>query len=248
MRRGEKAVARRRRRPYSPDVAHSDELQRFTPVTDPRPHDTAWPEMTWPVPAGTELVGEAIRLSALDPQTDAAELLATLDHDAVWAHVPGRPTGLAEFRATLQQRCDLADWQPWVVRTRRSIGGLAAGAVVGTTSFLDAHPRDAWLEVGFTLYTPAVWATAVNPEAKLLLFGYAFDTLHAGRIQLKTDTRNHRSQQAIARLGAHYEGTLRRSFRRDDGTIRDSVLFSITAEDWPEVRRRLAQRVRDATA
>jgi RimJ/RimL family protein N-acetyltransferase len=133
-----------------------------------------------------------------------------------------------------------------VIRTRGSVGGLPAGSVVGTTSYLEAHPRDAWLEVGFTLYTPAVWATSVNPEAKLLLFGYAFDTLHAGRVQLKTDTRNHRSQQAIARLGATYEGTLRRSFRRDDGTVRDSVLFSVTAEDWPNVRLRLEQRVRRA--
>ncbi len=203
--------------------------------------------MTWPVPQGTELIGEAIRLSALNPAADAGELLQALEHDAVWAHVPGRPTDLAGFQLALEQRCELSDWQPWVIRTRRSIGGLPADSIVGTTSYLDAHPRDAWLEVGFTLYTPAVWRTAVNPEAKLLLFGYAFDTLRAGRIQLKTDTRNHRSQQAIARLGAKYEGTLRRSFRRDDGTIRDSVLFSVTVEDWPEVRQRLTERVQRTT-
>lgn len=199
--------------------------------------------MTWPVPDGTELVGETVRLAALDPAADAAELLRALDHDAVWAHVPGRPVDVADFAEALSRRCALADWQPWVIRLREDVGGLEAGAIVGTTSYLDAHPRDGWLEVGFTVYTPAVWATAVNPEAKLLLFSYAFDTLGAGRVQLKTDVRNHRSQQAIARLGAKYEGTLRRSFRRDDGTIRDSVMFSVTAEDWPDVRRRLMQRV-----
>ncbi len=202
--------------------------------------------MLWPVPPDTELVGETIGLTALNPAADAAELLRALDHEAVWAHVPGRPRDLAGFRETLEHRCALTDWQCWVIRTRVSVGGLPAGSVVGTTSYLEAHPRDAWLEVGFTLYTPAVWATSVNPEAKLLLLGYAFDTLHAGRVQLKTDTRNHRSQQAIARLGATYEGTLRRSFRRDDGTVRDSVLFSVTAEDWPSVRLRLEQRVRRA--
>ena len=202
--------------------------------------------MTWPVPDGVELIGNAVELSKLDPATDAAELLAALDHDAVWAHVPGRPTDLAAFQESLRQRCALSDWQLWTIRTRRSIGGLPAGAIVGTSSYLDAHPRDAWLEVGFTLYTPTVWKTAVNPEAKLLLFGYAFDTLGAGRIQLKTDTRNHRSQQAIARLGARYEGTLRRNFRRDDGTIRDSVLFSVTVDEWPEVRSRLTARVQRA--
>ncbi|CRK49912.1 GNAT family acetyltransferase (fragment) [Rhodococcus sp. RD6.2] len=83
----------------------------------------------------------------------------------------------------------------------------------------------------------------MNPESKRLLLGYAFDTLHAGRVQLKTDTRNHRSQQAIARLGAQYEGTLRRHFRRTDGSVRDTVMFSITAEDWPQVDERLAARL-----
>jgi hypothetical protein len=82
-----------------------------------------------------------------------------------------------------------------------------------------------------------VWATTVNPETKLLLLQHGFEVLRAGRVQLKTDVRNQRSQQAIARLGAHYEGTLRRHFRRSDGTVRDSVLFSITAEDWPACRR-----------
>ncbi|HEU4362833.1 MAG TPA: GNAT family protein [Mycobacterium sp.] len=81
---------------------------------------------------------------------------------------------------------------------------------------------------------------------KLLLLEYAFDTLNVGRVQLKTDTRNHRSQQTIARLGAKYEGTLRRNFRRDDGTVRDSVLFSITVDDWPDVCRRLTGRVHRA--
>lgn len=223
-------------------MLNRDQSRRFTPIADPRPDDTAWPMMTWPIAGDTELIGETVRLSALKPAVEAAELLHALDHDAVWAHVPGRPVDLATFQEALERRCALAEWRTWVIRLRRPVGGLPAGAIVGTTSYLDAHRHDAWLEVGFTLYTPAVWATTVNPETKLLLFGYAFDTLRAGRIQLKTDTRNRRSQQAIARLGATYEGTLRRSFRREDGTIRDSVLFSVTVDDWPEVRRRLAQR------
>jgi len=83
----------------------------------------------------------------------------------------------------------------------------------------------------------------VNPECKLLLLTYAFDELHMGRVQLKTDIRNHRSQQAIARLGATYEGVLRRYQRRADGSVRDTVMFSITAEEWPGVRQRLVDRV-----
>lgn len=71
---------------------------------------------------------------------------------------------------------------------------------------------------------------AVNPDTKLLLLGLAFDTLGAGRVQLKTNVRNVRSQRAIDRLGARYEGTLRRYQRRADGTVRDTALFSIVAE------------------
>jgi RimJ/RimL family protein N-acetyltransferase len=104
-------------------------------------------------------------------------------------------------------------------------------------------PRDARLEIGFTMYSPAVWGTVVNPQTKLLLLGHAFDDLGAGRVQLKTDIRNVRSQQAIARLGATYEGVLRRYQRRADGTVRDTVLFSIIAEEWPSVRSRLEARL-----
>ena len=95
------------------------------------------------------------------------------------------------------------------------------------------------MEVGATAYMPAAWGTNVNPDTKRLLLAHAFETLGVGRVQLKTDVRNVRSQQAIARLGARCEGTLRRHQRRDDGTVRDSVLFSILAEEWPSFREGL---------
>ncbi|MFD3510275.1 GNAT family N-acetyltransferase [Nocardia sp. NPDC058666] len=195
------------------------------------------------MPKGAVLTGGVVQLSTVDPAADSAELFDALDHDVVWAHIPGRPTDPAQFEDTLRQRMSVDDWQIWIVRTRQAIGDKPAGAIVGVTAYLDVHPRDAGLEIGFTVYTPSVWGTAVNPEAKLLLLEYAFGTLRAGRVQLKTDVRNHRSQQAIARLGATYEGTLRRHFRRADGTVRDSVLFSIIAEDWPDVRARLTRRI-----
>jgi RimJ/RimL family protein N-acetyltransferase len=78
----------------------------------------------------------------------------------------------------------------------------------------------------------------------LLLMRYAFDVLGAGRIQLKTDIRNERSAQAIARLGATFEGTLRRYQRRSDDSIRDTLVFSIIAEQWPQVRAGLDERIR----
>ncbi|MGW4535520.1 GNAT family N-acetyltransferase [Nocardia sp. NPDC004340] len=218
------------------------ESDRFPVIADPRPDDEVWPDMIWPVPTGTVLSGEAVELTAIDPAADADALFAALDHERAWAHVPWRPTDPRQFEDSLRQRHSQDDWHIWIVRTRVELGGLPAGSIVGVTAYLEARPRDAGLEIGFTLYTPSVWGSAVNPEAKLLLLEYAFETLHVGRVQLKTDVRNHRSQQAIARLGARYEGTLRRQFRRGDGTVRDSVLFSIIAEEWPEVRARLANR------
>lgn len=210
-------------------------IPRFEPVPDARPDDQSWAEMVWPIPADVELKGATVTVTPLDPARDSAELFEALDRDEVWAHVPQRPTSPAHFEDVLSVRASQNDWVPWVIRT--------GDDVVGTSSYLDVNPHDARLEIGYTLYSPKVWGAAVNPETKLLLLGYAFDTLGAGRVQLKTDTRNVRSQQAIARLGATYEGTLRRHFRRADGSVRDTVMFSVIAEDWPSVRDGLRERL-----
>lgn len=220
----------------------TDDLPRFAPVVDARPTDDRWPAMTWPPEPGIELVASVVTVRLIRPQQDARALFTALDDDRVWTHMPGRPDGPEALAADLTAR--IADgWHPWLVRLRADRHGLEAGAVVGMSSYLDVHQPDARLEIGSTLYAPAVWAGAVNPETKLLLLGNAFDTLGAGRVQLKTDVRNTRSQQAIARLGATYEGTLRRYQRRADGSVRDTALFSITAEQWPEVRNRLKARL-----
>jgi RimJ/RimL family protein N-acetyltransferase len=214
----------------------------FIPVVDARPNDDVWPDMSWPPPAGIRLAGEVVELSPLLLDHDARPLFEALNHDAVWRHLSGRPSDCDAFAETLKKR--LAEGRfPWVARLLRAYAGLGAGTLVGTSSYLEAAPRDARLEIGATAYTPAVWSTKVNPDAKLLLLTYAFGSLRAGRVQLRTDVRNVRSQEAIARLGARYEGTLRRYQRRDDGTIRDSVLFSIVAEQWPMVRKTLVARV-----
>jgi N-acetyltransferase len=169
-------------------------------------------------------------------------LFQALNHDAVWRHQLGRPHDCDAFAETLKKRLVEGRF-PWVLRIARPYAGLLPGTVVGISSYLDVAPQDARLEIGATAYTPDVWSTKVNPDAKLLLLTYAFEGLRAGRVQLKTDVRNVRSQRAIARLGARYEGTLRRYQRRDDGTIRDTVMFSILAEDWPTVRTALLARV-----
>ncbi|HEY0464347.1 MAG TPA: GNAT family protein, partial [Polyangiaceae bacterium] len=193
-------------------------------------------------PPAPRLTGTIVELSACVPDRDADPLFHALDHDQVWRHLPGRPSTIQQYAATLAQRLAEGRWV-WVVRLLEPHAGLPAGAVVGTTSFLELAIDDARLEIGATAYTPRVWATRVNPDAKLQLLRCAFEALHVGRVELKTDVRNSRSQRAIARLGAQYEGTLRRHKRRPDGTVRDSVLFSIIAEDWPAVNESLLARV-----
>src|SRR4051812_37768841 len=122
----------------------------------------------------------------------------------------------------------------------------AGGQAVGWTTYSDVSTVDERLEIGWTWYGRAHWRTAVNTEAKLLLMGHAFEDLGYGRICWKTDLLNTRSQQAITRLGAVREGVWRRHRLRSDGvTWRDSVFFSMLADEWPEARLRLRARLAD---
>jgi N-acetyltransferase len=219
-----------------------DERARYpVPAADSRPGDRPWPELEWPPPAGVTLAGEVVGLRAAEPGRDADALFRALGHDAVWTHVAGRPAGPEGWSALLAHRA-AAGMLPWVISLRRPCAGLAAGTVIGTSTYGDVSAGDARLEIGATAYDPAVWGTAVNADAKLALLSYAFDRLRAGRVQLKTDVRNARSQRAIAALGARYEGTLRRYQRRGDGSVRDTAMFSITAEDWPAARKTIEER------
>jgi len=199
--------------------------------------------MSWPPAPGVLLRRRYVELIPVQPAEHATALFAALDHDPVWQHVAGRPRDAEGYADALQLARD-GGRLPWLVRLASDCRGLPRGTVVGTSSYVEVSLHDARLEIGHTTYTPAVWGSPVNPETKLLLLEHAFEVLGAGRVQLKTDVRNVRSQQAIARLGARYEGTLRRYQRRSDGTVRDTVLFSVLAEDWPDVRRRLELRLR----
>ncbi|AWT43405.1 MULTISPECIES: GNAT family N-acetyltransferase [Streptomyces] len=134
---------------------------------------------------------------------------------------------------------------------------LATGRVVGATSFWD--PR-CWrsddeldaVEIGFTWLARSAQGTGVNAEAKHLLFRHAFETWGAARVDLKTDARNERSRAAIASVGARFEGVLRNWSRSwapgEEGRLRDSAIYAVTAEDWPGCRERLAERVARYTA
>jgi N-acetyltransferase len=119
----------------------------------------------------------------------------------------------------------------------------ASGRAVGSTRFGDIDVPSERVEIGWTWLAPSVWRTAMNSEVKLLQLGYAFDILGAGRVALKTDGRNERSQHAIERLGGVREGVLRRHLRMPDGFIRDTVYYAILADEWPATKRRLEERL-----
>ena len=113
------------------------------------------------------------------------------------------------------------------------------GKLAGSTRYGDIRPAHSGLEIGWTWLHPRHMRTGVNPRMKRLLLAHAFEQMHMERVQLKTDIRNTRSQGAIAKLGATREGVLRSHMRRPDGTMRDTVMFSITREEWPQVKANL---------
>jgi RimJ/RimL family protein N-acetyltransferase len=116
---------------------------------------------------------------------------------------------------------------------------LESGRVAGATRYMNIMPNDRGLEIGGTWYGPAFQRTAVNTECKYLLLRHAFEELGCIRVQLKTDSRNERSQKAIERIGAVKEGVLRNHMILPNKHIRHSVFYSIIDAEWPGVKRRL---------
>ena len=115
----------------------------------------------------------------------------------------------------------------------------ASGEVIGCTSYHDIVPSVERLEIGWTWYAQRVQRSAVNTTAKLLLMQHAYETLGAQLVGWRTDIDNLASQRAIERLGARKDGVLRHHALRRDGTVRDTVMYSLKATEWPEVRSRL---------
>ena len=166
------------------------------------------------------------------------------------AHIPalaeiGAGQDFWHFMLYGEMRTD-ADMRGWVTDILNRKGDLpfvavhlASGRVAGATRFLNVVPKDRGLEIGGTWYGPEFQRTAVNTECKYLLLRHAFETLGAIRVQLKTDSRNVRSQKAIERIGGVKEGVLRNHMILPDGYIRHSVFYSIVDSEWPAVKTKL---------
>ncbi|MDH6434550.1 RimJ/RimL family protein N-acetyltransferase [Streptomyces sp. SAI-144] len=196
---------------------------------------------------GPVLAGELVRLEPLDH-----------GHTADLAVAAEENRGTYEF--TWVPRADeVGDYVD--AQLARAAAGLlapyaqvsvATGRAVGATSYWEprcwrSEDRLDAVEVGFTWLAGSAQGTGINAEAKLLLFRHAFEEWGVARVDLKTDARNERSRAAIQSVGARFEGVLRNWSRSwapgEDGRLRDSAIFSITAEEWPQCRKRLEERV-----
>jgi RimJ/RimL family protein N-acetyltransferase len=113
--------------------------------------------------------------------------------------------------------------------------------IVGTTSFRDFVWDVRRVEIGYTWYAQSAQRSHINTSCKFLLLQYAFETLHANSVALRTDIRNVKSQKAIERLGAQRDGILRQDALRKDGSVRDTVMYSILKEEWLEIKQHLTQ-------
>jgi RimJ/RimL family protein N-acetyltransferase len=198
-------------------------------------------------PDGRPLVGRYVRLDRT-VLADAPALFEALDDDRVYAGnfmggPAARPVSSEKMGAALGAALSTPGRTPYTVRLTGAGTLGEAGAVVGTTSLADLYLSDERLQLGYTAYTPSAWGTQVNPECKLLLLGHAFEDCGFGRVKIQTDSVNERSQAAIERLGAVREGVLRRHRLRADGTFRDTVVYSVLADEWPGVRAGLLERL-----
>lgn len=191
------------------------------------------------LPSPVILTGRHVRLEPLG-HTHVASLFDTVGSDEeVFRWLPFHTPRTIEQMAALVETylARPATCLPFAVV------GQSTSQAVGITSFWDAADDDEWLEIGGTFHARSVWRSAVNTESKLLLLTHAFEDLGMGRVMWKTDHRNERSQNAIRRLGASYEGTFRRHRRRPDGTWRDTVHFSMLRDEWPAAKARLTERL-----
>lgn len=190
-------------------------------------------------PSPIVLEGYGVRLEPLT--TAHAEALASAASDGrlweLWFTSVPAPEQAATYVADALAGQKAGHMLPWVVRE------LVTNAIVGSTRYHDIVMPVDRVEIGYTWYGAQWQRSHVNTACKLLLLAHAFDTLDCKVVGLRTDNFNFASQRAIAALGAHKDGVLRHHQARRDGTVRDSVMFSILAAEWSDVKRHLETRL-----
>lgn len=189
----------------------------------------------------TVLEGAHVRLEPLSPAHLDGLCAVGLDSE-LWKWIPTPVRDREEMKAYVELALD---------EQRRGLTLpfatvlKAEGRVVGSTRYANISLKDRRVEIGWTWIGKAWQRSTVNTEAKYLMLRHAFETLGCFRVELKTDALNDRSRNAILRIGAKQEGIFRKHMLTHSGRMRDTVYFSILDDEWPEVRRRLEERLRN---
>jgi len=188
--------------------------------------------------SAVSIEGQHVRLVPPDLKY-VDDLVQAAKPNEIWEHIATAPG---------QSREDMSAWMNEAIRETQN--GTRIWFIVirrnderaiGATSYMDIHRKDRGLEIGGTWITTSAWRTPINTECKYLLLRHAFETLGCLRVQLKTDLRNVRSQQAIERIGAVKEGVLRKHMLTRTGYLRDTVMYSIIDTEWQAVKARLEE-------
>lgn len=189
-------------------------------------------------PRPTTLEGHGVRLEPLE--AGHADALAAAATDGklweLWFTSVPDPAGAAKYVADALAGQAAGHMLPWVVREQ------STGAIVGSTRYHDILADVDRVEIGYTWYAKSWQRTHVNTACKLLLLTHGFESLGCQVIGLRTDIHNLASQRAIEALGARKDGVIRHHWRRRDGTVRDTVMYSLLLEEWPPVKERLLRR------
>ena len=185
------------------------------------------------------LEGYGIRLEPLAYEHQAGLAVAAADGKLweLWFTVVPEPEQMQTSIADALGGQEAGHMLPWAVRE------LASNTIIGSTRYHDIVAEIDRVEIGFTWYAKRWQRSHVNTSCKLLLLSHAFDTLGCKIVGLRTDNFNFVSQRAIEALGAKQDGVLRHHRARLDGTVRDTVMYSILAPEWPDVKRHLSSRL-----
>ena len=190
-------------------------------------------------PRPSVLEGRGVRLEPL-AREHRADLAAAAADGKLWelwftsVPAPGEEQAYIDAALAGQQAGEML---PWAVRD------LDSGAIVGSTRYHDIIAAADRVEIGYTWYAQRCQRSHLNTACKLLLFEYGFEKVGCKVIGLRTDNFNFRSQKAIEALGAKKDGVIRHHWPRRDGTVRDTVMYSVLASEWPDVRRHLELRL-----
>jgi len=191
-------------------------------------------------PKPQALEGHAVRLEPLSLEHEAG-LRAAAQDGKLWelffTSVPD-PDKTKKYIEDALEGQKQGHMLPWAVRD------LKTNTIVGTTRYHDIIPVSDRVEIGYTWYAQRVQRSHVNTACKLLLFEFAFEKIKCKVVGLRTDNFNFRSQRAIEALGARKDGVIRHHAPRRDGTIRDTVMYSVLAHEWPDVKRHLQFRLK----